>query len=79
MAESIAKRVNAAKMGPQTERELRALLASVQSDLASLGTQFNQLLTDYNAHVHGGITAGSADSSAVADSTAAAITLNTTA
>lgn len=48
-----------------TARELQQLLTSVQTDLASLTAQFNQLRTDYNA--------------AVTPTTATAVTLNTTA
>lgn len=78
MAESIKQRLGAMPTSPEV-RELYQLLVAVQADLAALATQFNQLLTDYNAHVHGGVTAGAANTSNVADSTATSITLNTTA
>lgn len=60
-----------------TSREIRALFESVQADLAALAASHNQLLTDYNAHAHGGVTTGSDTSANVADSTAVAVTLNT--
>ncbi len=62
-----------------TSRELRALLESVLTDLTALAASHNQLLTDYNAHVHGGVTTGASNTSNVTDSTATAVTLNTTA
>lgn len=62
-----------------TSREIRALFESILTDLEALKTSHNQLLSDYNAHVHGGVTAGAANTSNVADSTAAAVTLNTSA
>lgn len=55
------------------------LLNSVLADLTALKAEFNQLLADYNAHSHGGVTTGTGNSSAVAASTAAAVTLTTTA
>lgn len=76
MAESINVRINKVS-DLLTSRELRALLVSVLQDLTALRTSHNQLLSDYNAHVHGGVTAGAANTSNVADSTAAAVTLNT--
>lgn len=76
MSESINVRINQLP-DLLTSRELRALLKSVLEDLTALKTSHNQLLSDYNAHVHGGVTAGAADTSNVADSTAAAVTLNT--
>lgn len=76
MSESINVRINQLP-DVLTSRELRALLVSVLEDLTALKTSHNQLLSDYNAHVHGGVTAGAANTSNVADSTAAAVTLNT--
>lgn len=55
------------------------MLESVRIDLASLTAQLNQLRTDFNAHVHGGITAGAANSSAPTATTATAVTQTTTA
>lgn len=67
MPESVSQRVNA--MSNQMDQcEIRKLLESVQSDLASIATQFNQLRTDYNANA-----------TIATDTTATAITLNTTA
>lgn len=68
MAESITKRLNAADMSGGTERELLAVLKSIQADLQSIATQFNQLRTDYNANA-----------TIDTNTTATAITLNTTA
>ena len=62
-----------------TSREIRFLFQSILTDLTALTTSYNQLLTDYNAHVHGGVTVGAANTANVADSTAAAVTLTTTA
>jgi hypothetical protein len=62
-----------------TSREIRALFESILTDLQALQVSHNQLLTDYNAHVHGGVTAGAANTANVTDSTAAAVTLSTSA
>ena len=67
MAESITQRLGASAMSGSDERELRALLLSVQTDLANIATQFNQLRTDYNANA-----------AIDTNTTATAITLNTT-
>jgi hypothetical protein len=76
MAESINVRM--AKVPDLlTSRELRALFESLREDLVALAASHNQLLADYNAHAHGGVTAGGDTSSDVANSTAAAVTLNT--
>lgn len=52
------------------------LLQSIQTDLASVVAQLNQLRSDFNNHVHGGVTTG-ASSTAAATTTATAVTLNT--
>jgi hypothetical protein len=52
------------------------LMLSIQSDLAALGAQFNQLRTDFNNHTHGGVTTG-AGTTAAATTTATAVTINT--
>jgi hypothetical protein len=76
MSESINQRM--AKVPDLlTSRELRQLLESVLTDLTALTASHNQLLTDYNAHVHGGVTTGSGNTANVADSSATAVTLNT--
>ena len=62
MTTSIAQRINAAQLSTTDKRELLAVFSSLQADLQAMATQFNQLVTDYNA-----------------DTTATAITLNTTA
>ena len=78
MPQSINERINRLADGIDRQ-ELQQLLASILIDLTALKTSHNQLLSDYNAHVHGGVTAGAADTSNVADSTAVAVTLNTVA
>ncbi len=67
MAESVKQRVGAIPHGAGRE-ELLTLLNSVLTDLTTIKTQFNQLRTDYNANAN-----------IVTDTTATAITLNTTA
>ena len=66
MTTSIAQRINAAPLSPADKRELLAVFSSIQADLQAMATQFNQLRTDYNASIG-------------ANTTATAITLNTTA
>lgn len=66
MTTSIAQRINAAPLSSAEARELLAILQSMQADTLAIATQFNQLRTDYNAAIG-------------ADTTATAITLNTTA
>ena len=66
MTTSIAQRINAAPLSTADKRELLAVFSSIQADLQAMATQFNQLRTDYNASIG-------------ADTTATAITLNTTA
>ncbi len=68
MPESVAQRMSATGIDKMSERELRALIVSIQSDLSNIATQFNQLRTDYNANA-----------TIATDTTATAITLNTTA
>lgn len=68
MTTSIAQRINAAPLSPADKRELLAVFSSIQADLKAMATQFNQLRTDYNANA-----------TIATDTTATAITLNTTA
>ena len=68
MAESITKRINAASMSGSSDREMLALMASMLTDLTALKTSINQLITDYNANT-----------TIADDTTAAAVSLNTTA
>lgn len=68
MTTSIAQRINAAPLSSAESRELLALFSSVHADLTALATQFNQLRTDYNANA-----------TIATDTTATAVTLNTTA
>jgi hypothetical protein len=67
MTESIAQRINATA-DVKDQKEIRKLLESILTDLTSVATQFNQLRTDYNANA-----------TIATDTTATAITLNTTA
>ena len=66
MPTSIAQRINAAPLSSADKRELLAVFQSIQADMQAIATQFNQLRTDYNATI-------------ATDTTATAITLNTTA
>ena len=66
MTTSIAKRINTAPLSTADKRELLAVFSSIQADLQAIAAQFNQLRTDYNGAIG-------------ADTTATAITLNTTA
>ena len=68
MTTSIAQRINAAPLSPADKRELLAVFSSIQADLQAVATQFNQLRTDYNANA-----------TIATDTTATAVTLNTTA
>lgn len=66
MPESISQRMSATGIDKMSERELRAVITSILTDLTSIATQFNQLRTDYNANA-----------TIATDTTATAITLNT--
>ncbi len=66
MPTSISLRIGAAPLSSAEARKLLAILQSMQADTLAIATQFNQLRTDYNAGIG-------------ADTTATAITLNTTA
>ena len=66
MPTSISRRIGAAPLSSVEARELLAILQSMQADTLAIATQFNQLRTDYNAAIG-------------ADTTATAVTLNTTA
>ena len=66
MTTSIAQRINAAPLSTADKRELLAVFSSIQADQQAMAKQFNQLRTDYNAAIG-------------ADTTATAVTLNTTA
>ena len=68
MTTSIAQRINAAPLSSADKRELLDVFQSMQADLQAMATQFNQLRTDYNANA-----------TIATDTTATAITLNTTA
>ena len=68
MTTSIAQRINAAPLSPADKRELLAVFSSIHADLQAVATQFNQLRTDYNANA-----------TIATDTTATAVTLNTTA
>lgn len=78
MTQSINARIN--RMADGIDRqELQQLLASILTDLTALATYHNQLITDFDAHVHGGVTAGAADTDPPTATTAAEVTLNTVA
>lgn len=66
MPTSISRRIGAAPLSSAEAHELLAILQSMHADTLAIATQFNQLRTDYNAAIG-------------ADTTATAITLNTTA
>jgi len=66
MPESISKRVNATQIGNKSQREMLAILNSMQADIAAIAAQFNQLRTDYNANA-----------TIATDTTATAVTVNT--
>lgn len=68
MTTSITQRIGAAPLSSADKRELLAIFQSMQSDLQAIATQFNQLRTDYNANT-----------TIATDTTATAISLNTTA
>lgn len=68
MTTSITQRLNAAPLSAADQRELQAIFQSMQADMQAMATQFNQLVTDYNANA-----------TIDTDTTATAITLNTTA
>ena len=68
MTTSISQRINAAPLSSAEARELLAILKSMLADMQTIATQFNQLRTDYNANA-----------TIATDTTATAITLNTTA
>ena len=68
MPESLKQRLGELEASKSDEAELRKLFESVLTDLTSIATQFNQLRTDYNANA-----------TIATDTTATAITLNTTA
>ena len=68
MTTSITQRINAAPLSSAEARELLAILQSMLADMQTIATQFNQLRTDYNANA-----------TIATDTTATAITLNTTA
>jgi hypothetical protein len=76
MAESVKVRMS--KVPDElTSREIRALFESVRADLVALAASHNQLIADFDAHDHGGVTAGAATSDPPTATTAAAVTLNT--
>lgn len=50
MAESIKQRLGAAQIDKMSDREVRALLTAILTDLTALTTQLGVLITDYNAN-----------------------------
>lgn len=57
-----------------TSRELRPLLESILIDINALATSFNTLRTNYNAHVHTGVTTGAGSTGTTTATTATAVT-----
>jgi hypothetical protein len=57
-----------------TSRELRPLLEAILIDITALSASVNALRTDYNAHVHGGVTVGAGDTGTTTATTATAVT-----
>ena len=68
MPTSISRRIGAAPLSSAEARELLEILQSMRADTLAIATQFNQLRTDYNANA-----------TIATDTTATAVTLNTTA
>lgn len=59
--------------------EEQSVLSAILTDLTALKARVDQLVTDFNGHTHGGITAGAGTSSGATNSTAPAVTLTTAA
>lgn len=78
MTESINARINRLADGIDRQ-ELQQLLSSILTDLTALAASHNQLITDFDAHVHGGVTAGAADTDPTTATTADSVALNTVA
>jgi hypothetical protein len=57
-----------------TSRELRPLLEAILTDITALTAAVNALRTDYNAHVHGGVTVGAGNTGTTTATTATAVT-----
>jgi len=57
----------------QSGAELRKVLATILTDMAALTAQLNQLRTDFAGHVHGGVTAGAANTAAAATTSTAVV------
>lgn len=74
MTESVLQRTT--HMASGNNLEMIKLMQSIQTDVANLVTSLNQLRSDFNNHVHGGVTVGAGNTSAVT-TTAAVVTLNT--
>jgi hypothetical protein len=53
-------------------------LETLGADLAQVKTAVNQLIADFNAHTHGGVTAGAAATAAPTATTAQAISVTET-
>ena len=74
---SVAISCNALNDG-KSAIELQRVLEGVRVDLDALRVSHNLLLASFALHVHGGVTAGAANTSAVAATTAAVVALSTT-
>ena len=77
MPESTKDRVLQGLTAHREQRELYPLFVAIQADLSALVAQFNQLRTDFNAHVHGGVTAGAANTAATTATAAVAVARQT--
>lgn len=74
---SVAISCNALNDG-KSAIELQKLLDGVRVDLDALRVSHNVLLASFALHFHGGVTAGAANTSPVAVTTAAVVVLSTT-
>ncbi len=73
MSESIKQRVT--KVPDElTSRELRPLLEAILLDITALATSLNTLRTNYNAHVHSGVTTGAGSTGTTTATTSLAVT-----
>ena len=57
-----------------TSRELRPLLEAILMDINALSSSLNTLRTNYNAHVHTGVTVGAGSTGTTTATTSLAVT-----
>ena len=73
MSESI--KVRTVKIPDElTSRELRPLLEAILADITALANSLNTLRTNYNAHVHTGVTVGAGSTGTTTATTSLAVT-----